>query len=202
MISSTGPRLSFFDAHSVPSTRTPRLAQALVHSGLCPRFKSSQQTYLFKRLVEHWLETLPASTSRADQLTIAMRYRCHKTAHYLCDQVFVSRTSPAATTATALLCASKLSRSDLRSLLAKYIDDHRTSHVWQLIASRKTKIRTQVRDVALALLLHHEKLDPREFGFIELQADELTLYRDHSLGFADESSREQAHRIARKRLGV
>ena len=76
------------------------------------------------------------------------------------------------------------------------LEDDRVAHGWQMIPSQKTRIRTEVRDVALAVLLHHHGVDPRSVGFEQLQADPLLLYRDHSLGFADQAARSDCRRRA------
>jgi hypothetical protein len=102
----------------------------------------------------------------------------------------------------ALLCASTLGRPHLERLLVERVSDNRTAHVWQLIASRKIKIRTQVSDVAVALMLHQQGIDPRNAGFAELQADPFVVFREHSLGFSSESERRNAYVKAQKLLGI
>ncbi|MFK8115422.1 MAG: hypothetical protein AB8B91_24710, partial [Rubripirellula sp.] len=127
-----------------------------------------------------------------ERLLASMRYQCRVLVSELCDGVFQDPQSPAATQVTALLCAAAIGRNDIELQARNKLQDERTAHVWQLIAARKTKIRTQVRDVALALLLQHHGIDPRKAGFTELQADPLLVFRDHSLGFADEEARQRA----------
>ncbi len=131
-----------------------------------------------------------------------MRYQCDSLARQLANQTLADDSATAAAQATAMLCASVLGDDDLSAYLRPRLDDARIAHEWQLIPSRKTKIRTQIRDVAMALLLHQQGIDPRQVGFVELQADELMLYRDHSLGFADDKQRAAAHAEGRQRLGL
>lgn len=129
-----------------------------------------------------------------------MRYGCHDRAKELCRGVFADLDAPPATQVMAMLCASAIDMSDSEALLRSRLTDQRTAHVWQLIISRKVKIRTQVRDVALALLLHQRGIDPRTVGFNELQADPLLIFRDQSLGFPDDQSRQLTHRQGMEQL--
>lgn len=179
-----------------------RILNSLSHSGLGPSRTTGGDRLVIERLVGRWLENHLQVGIVRDRLLVAMRYRRHQLASQLCTTTLADYSATASAQSTAMLCATVLGHEDLRDKLIQRLDDHRTAHVWQLIASRQTKIRTQVRDVALALLLYQQGMDPRKFGYMELQADPLMLYRDHSLGFADDTSREAAHQLAREQLGL
>jgi hypothetical protein len=135
-----------------------------------------------------------------ERLLILMRYRCDETASQLCRDVLSDLNAAASTQVTALLCGLALGRSDIESQALLRLEDDRTAHVWQLIASRRKRIRTQVGDVALVVLLHQHGIDPRTVGFDELQADPRLVFRDHSLGFPDDRSRRDCRRRAMELL--
>ena len=197
--------LLFSDSLEVASRRpdlSASILNSLTHSGLGPLRVSGGDRLVIQRLIANWLSTHPKAGHARDRMMVAMRYECNFQASQLSRQTLADESATASALATAMLCACVLQHDDLVQQLSRRLDDDRTAHVWQLIASRKTKIRTQVRDVALALLLHKDGLDPRQFGFVELQADPLLLFRDHSLGFADESSRQDSHQQARAKLGI
>lgn len=197
--------LLFYDCAKPKANRTElssRILNALVHSGLCPSPDRAEDKAVLNRLVAQWLKTHHAIGDTRDRLIVSMRYDCQTAARETCDRVMSAPAASPSSLATAMLAASSLELDGIQQRLVARVDDSRTSHVWQLIASRKTRIRTQVRDVAVALLLHDRGLDPRDFGFIEIQADPLLTYRDHSLGFADNESRKRAHAVARERLGL
>ncbi len=181
---------------------SPNILNSLSHSGLGPSRAAGGDMLVIQRLVDQWIVVHPNVGSVRDRLLVAMRYQCQSRAAELSQRTLADNTAGASALATAMLCANVLGQDDLRQQLIARLDDDRTAHIWQLIASRKTKIRTQVRDVALALLLHDRGIDPRHVGFIELQADPLLLFRDHSLGFADDPSREAAHQKGRAQLGI
>ncbi|WP_442509740.1 hypothetical protein SH528x_001332 [Novipirellula sp. SH528] len=186
-----------------------RLMMSLAHSGVGPCLGDDEDDELVRRLIHEWLLRHRELGSVCDQLRIAMRYRCDSLAMELCHRILADPHSPATWQTTAILAASVLSAShagfaeselEFDSVLASRLADKRTAHVWQLIPSRKTKIRTQVCDVAMAMLLFRHQIDPRSAGFVELQADPTLIYRDDSIGFRDESEREVAHQQARRRL--
>lgn len=173
---------------------TSRLGLALGNSAMGP----NTNHHVVRRLIDRWVRTHAGDCPVRERLLIAMRYGCHDLAAELCEQTFSDPTASPSALVTALLSACTLGCSDLETHVRGRLHDSRTAHVWQLIASRKTKIRTQVRDVALALLLHQHGIDPRTAGFEELQADPLVLYRDHSLGFPNEVSRQASFARAKQ----
>ena len=179
---------------------TSRSCMSLSSSHLGPKAASQQESIILERIIDHWIVSQRERCPTRERLLIAMRYDCHQRAARVCSDVLADPDSAPETQVMAMLCASAIELGDCESLIHSRLDDHRTAHVWHLIASRKTRIRTQVRDVALALLLHHRGIDPREVGFQELQADPLLIYRDHSLGFSDDESRERTHHKAMERL--
>ena len=185
--------------HGLPNL-TLRVAMALSQSGLGPRTVLDIDSIVIGRLVDHWLRDNPNVGTKRDRLTIAMRYNCHQLAQQISRQVLGDSISAPSDQTIAMLCVSILGGTDLERLLELRLHDERTAHGWHLIASRKTKIRTQVRDVALALLLHHHGIDPRQVGFHELQADPLLMFRDQSLGFPNEEKRQEAYRAAEAAL--
>ena len=188
---------------------SPRIANALSNPSMGPELicdgedHHKEDSEIVCRLIGRWIESQSQTPSTRTTLQIAMRYRCDEQARRLC-QTTLANPSPAAATVTAMLAASAITTEDddeLTHELWRHVDDDRTSHVWQTIASKKTKIRTQVRDVAIALLLHRRGIDPREVGFAELQADPVFLFTDCSLGFADEATRRATHDRSMQRLG-
>lgn len=181
---------------------SPRIAMSLSNSALGPRIDDPIDRVVVRRLISQWLVNHQREGSARERLQIAMRYGCHDRAIELCDQVFANPATAPSTQVMAMLCGCVLKRPDIEACLIARLDDQRTAHVWQLIVSRRTKIRTQVRDVALTLLLHRHGIDPRSVGFEELQADPIFVFRDHSLGFGDDASRDVAHAKGAQLLGV
>ena len=188
-----------------------RIINALCNSGLGPRCQSGDEELVVRRLINHWISTHRGVATPREHLLAAMRFQCRDQAEKLCREVLADLNATPSSQTTAMLVANVLvttaadaavsSQNQIESELRRRLDDDRTAHVWQLIASRKTKIRTQIGDVALALLLHRNGHDPRDMGFKELQADPLLVFRDHSLGFPDEVARRDAQDRAHVVLG-
>jgi hypothetical protein len=184
------------DSRSDPLQQTnafSKITVSLSNSAMGPKLRDANDATVLRRMISHWIGNHPRRGTTRQRILIAMRYSCDQRAGELCDQVLADPDALPTSQVTAMLAASAMQRPNLRPQLIARLSDERTAHVWQLIASRQTKIRTQVRDVALALLLRLHQTDPREAGFEELQADPLLIFRDHSLGFANDASRAAAH---------
>lgn len=175
---------------------TTKLASLLAHSTIAPTVASDSSSVVLKRLIGRWIERNETTVAARQRLRIAMRYKCFETARMVCNAVFENADAPASSHVAALLCGSAVDLDSIDTRLQHALTDERVSHVWQMVVSRETKIRTQVRDVALALLLHREGIDPRSVGFSDLQADPIVVYREHSLGFALDADRAEAFRNA------
>ena len=171
-----------------------RLLNALSHSAMGP----DPQTHpvVFKRLMEGWLAHQSDPVAIRDCLLVAMRYECYSTAIELCERVWANQQASPATQVTALLVGNALGAIDIQSHALNRMTDDRTAIVWQTLGSKPTRVRTQVADVARVILLHQKGLDPRSAGFCDLKADRRLIYRAHSLGFADQKSREKSWEIA------
>lgn len=170
-----------------------RLMTALSNSAMGPDPKS--HPVVFKRLVEAWLRQQNDLAATRDCLLVTMRYGCYSMALELCERAWASQQASPATQVTALLVGNALGAIDLRSQALKRMSDDRTAVVWQTLGSKPTRIRTQVADVARVILLHQKGVDPRSAGFLHLKADRRLIYRDHSLGFSDQKSRERSWRV-------
>ena len=181
-------------AEELTTQLSSRSCMSLSSTHLGPKPTSRADQEVLSRLIDQWVVSHRRSCPTREQLLIAMRYGCEDRVRQICQSVFDDHDAAPSTLVMTMLCASSIGMTDCEGFMQTRLHDRRTAHVWQLIASRKTKIRTQVRDVALALLLHHHGIDPRKVGFQELQADPMLVFRDHSLGFADDQSRERTHR--------
>ena len=175
---------------------TPRIALSLSHCPMGPSITRSTEGIVLSRLIDCWIRDSGRLCGARERLLIAMRYGRREAAGEICRQVLEDESAPPAATVTGLLVGSVLQCDGLADRAKARLEDDRVAHVWQMIPSQKTRIRTEVRDVALAVLLHHHGVDPRSVGFEQLQADPLLLYRDHSLGFADQAARSDCRRRA------
>ena len=173
-----------------------RLMTALSNSAMGP--DPETHPVIFKRLIEAWLGQQSDPAAIRDCLLVTMRYGCYSTALELCERAWANQQASPSTQVTALLVGNALGAIGLRSQAVKRMSDDRTALVWQTLGSKPTRIRTQVADVARVILLHQNGLDPRSAGFHDLKADRRLIFRDHSLGFSDQKSREKSWAICDK----
>ncbi len=61
-------------------------------------------------------------------------------------------------------------------------------------ASAKTRFQTQIRDIALATVVHLAKQDPKEFGLTRLKPNSTQVFNTSTLAFENDASREEAIR--------
>lgn len=175
---------------------TPRIALSLSHCPMGPSITRSTDGIVLSRLIDRWIRESSRLCGARERLLIAMRYGRRDAAEEISRRVLEDDSATPAATVTGLLVASVLQCEGLVDRAKARLEDDRVAHVWQLIPSQKTRIRTEVRDVALAVLLHQRGVDPRSVGFEQLQADPILLFRDHSLGFADQAARSECRRRA------
>ncbi|MCS7470951.1 hypothetical protein NZK35_30215 [Stieleria sp. ICT_E10.1] len=172
---------------------TLRLVAHLSNPGSGPEALRDHERRVLSRLVGSFLADAPIDLR--DRLVIGLRYDCDQAVESDCRRVLNDPTESPSRIVTALLAASKLNfaAAEIDSWIASFSVDTRVSHVWRSMVPPKTTHRTQVRDVALALALHREGIDPRTRGFGALVADPILVYRPYSLGFESETARRRAH---------
>jgi DNA-binding phage protein len=93
--------------------------------------------------------------------------------------------APASSLVAIMLAMLSVAPEQLDEHLDRWSTDDRIAHVWQSVDSGPQKIKTRVRDVARAIELHRQGLDPREHGFNFLRADPWLVYAPYSLGFVE-----------------
>lgn len=67
-----------------------------------------------------------------------------------------------------------------------------SSYGGTLAVSGKAKYQTQVRDIALAALVHLAKQDPKKFGFNRLKTTSTQVFNTSSVSFEDDAKRSEA----------
>lgn len=135
-------------------------------------------------------------------LQIALQWECNLQAIRLAEAALdPSHASSAGNVALALAVLTRLQPEAAKKTLPDWVQDARPAQVWQIIATTRKRVQTQVGDVALAMLLTLEGVDPRKIGFEDLEADPLTIYREHSMGFENDRQRTIARQTAMQYIG-
>ncbi len=91
----------------------------------------------------------------------------------------------------ALVAVGKFGSEEEIPLAERFLTDT-TPYGVSVTVNRNTKARTQIRDVALVVLLHLTKQDPIEFGFKRMRSTPSTDLDPGALVFEDDAKREAA----------
>ena len=91
----------------------------------------------------------------------------------------------------AILTIAKLGDDKHLPILEELLDDQ---SVCQQRTDAKTKVttQTQVRDIALAAIIHLSGEDPKQFGFTQLRENPLSVFVSNTAGFANDQQRQES----------
>ncbi len=89
----------------------------------------------------------------------------------------------------AMLMIAKLGTEKHLPLLESYLDDNTRTTTRRI---NNVSFETQIRDVALAALIHLAGEDPKKFGFSRLQRHQQVVFSTSTLGFKDDDERQAA----------
>ncbi len=167
-----------------------------------PGSQRSSHDEALRRLVGVWIASPRATISDRDRLLIAMRYACRDQAIDICTRLLNQPHNDPRAIELALLAAAAMEHPSLANYLISYEVDRRTIHHCPSPRVPGTAFRTQIADVVLALRLYGRGLDPRSFGFANLQADPIFVFCPESLGFANSQDRHYAYDAAQHAIVV
>jgi hypothetical protein len=179
-----------------------RLRSGLLSANVAQRLNASPHCDALRQLVGNWLLATSHHYVNSTMLKIALVYQCEPVAMELAGQSLANQQTSPAGIATSLILLARLDPEKARVVLRHWVDDRRVCHIWQIVASRRRAVQTQVGDVATAILLYLDERDPREFGFTDIEADPDTIFRECSMGFEDEESRQRAYTEAHALLEI
>lgn len=90
----------------------------------------------------------------------------------------------------AIVTVAKFGNDSHLPLLEKMLQDQRVCGTWQI--NNNVNISTQVRDVALAALVHLSKQEFKQYGFDRIQMTQPWIFNPHTAGFEKNEKREEA----------
>lgn len=179
-----------------------RVRGGLLNPEVSSRLKDSPHFQTLRTLIANWLDVTSQCFINSTILKISLVYQCNDQAKSMAGRILRDRNSAPAGVASALMLLSRLEPAEAKRECAPWLDDSRVCHVWQVVAVRHRAVQTEVRDVALAMLLYLDGHDPREFGFEDLEGDPETIFRDFSMGFEHNAARGGARRASLKVLSL
>ena len=179
-----------------------RVRGGLLNPQVSTRLKNCAYASTLKSLVASWLQASSQNFVNSTTLRISLVYDCREQAEQLTELLLEDQGSSPASIATSLMILARIDPKLAQLECLKRLDDQRVCHVWQVVSVRHRAVQTEVRDVAMAMLLYLSGHDPRQFGFEDIEGDPETIYRDFSMGFENEEARLAAFKSCRKELGA
>lgn len=170
-----------------------RLYSLLMNRSVQQQIQNHGGQAVTRRLMDHWLSTGVEGHEAYMGFMICLNYELSETGLRLAQQALKTGKATGSRSLViqyAAYVVGKFGTIDDAQLLAEYLDEtalvsnHRNG---------KLQLKTQLRDIILAMLIHLHGLDHADFGFGKVQPNPLTVYAPYSLGFASEEMREQAH---------
>lgn len=141
----------------------------------------------YEKLLGAWIIRGDGTWTTYQSLLLALR-RDLKEGLALAEKVLRDENQPVNSKQYAVLTVGKLGNKEKHlKLLEPLLQDHS-------VCSQKTKrtLEVQLRDVALAAIVHLAGMNPKEFGFKRLQSNTAYLFVPNSMGFGDDQEREQS----------
>ncbi len=158
-----------------------------------PILDLKDHSVVVSRMIGAWINNTPSTTSPNHQkLRIALRYNQIDLTYRLIDHIFSDPHACPRSRTAALLAAHVIDHQDTVRYAMISLKDGRNASGLTLVRAPNHRIRTQVRDVGLAVLLQTRGIDPRSAGFTYLEADPILIFKSQSLGFRDQASRQAA----------
>jgi len=155
--------------------------------------RNDPQKELLRKLLAAWISGKLDKTSLYQGLMMAMQYDL-KEGLTPAKKILQGNNVHLHYRQYAILAIAKLGSADEIPLLEKHLDDKTPCSTHRVKKNNKTVLyQTQVRDVALAGLLHLSGEDPKKYGFDRLQKNTQMLFITSTLGFENDKHRNGAH---------
>ena len=141
----------------------------------------------FRRLIGEFILRCEGPTATYQGLNMSLRYNLPEGLH-AAERVLRDEQSLPFVRQYAILTVARFGNCNHLADLHRLINDH------QVCFTRRTTLRhsnfeCQVRDLALASMLHLLGRDPRQFGFVHLQRSENYVFQPHTVGFDSDEDR-------------
>jgi hypothetical protein len=139
-------------------------------------------------LLDVWTSVTRTDGPAFDRLLVARQDR-HPQAVEIAREILSDRETPAKQRQYALLALASSNSPEDDKLINDALND---SSPLDILFTKGLVIKSQLRDVALAVRIARNGQDPAEFGFNYLRPNECTTYSPSSLGFRDSAERKTA----------
>lgn len=169
----------------LPQKELPRFDE-LLRTGLTQKAIASNEA--FRLLVAKWTIATSTDGPALDRLLIAMQER-RSQAINIAREILQNDKAPAKEKQYALLALLTTKEADDEKLIEAALGD---SSALDILFSQGQLVKSELRDVALAVQITRKGQSPGAFGFKFLRANDSTIYSPSSLGFVDSAERDAA----------
>ncbi|QGJ69819.1 Hypothetical protein PBC10988_15060 [Planctomycetales bacterium 10988] len=139
-----------------------------------------------RKLLGAWIAQADDWSAGYQNLMLAMRYDL-KEGLLTAKTMLKENSQPPSQRQYAILAIGKLGTEEDLSILETLLSDVSVCASYRI---NNQAISTQIRDVALAVLLHRQDADLKDFGFERVRPSSQTLFSPYTLGFAKSEERE------------
>jgi HEAT repeat protein len=166
--------------------------QMMQHSGLVQQLNGNSQQEPLRDLVGVLIKRTADTSLAYQSLWISMQYNL---AEGLIPAAAIIRRGERQpyVLQDAMLAIGKLGSKEHIELLTPLLAND-TSLGNQFNRKVKKSFQPQVRDVALAVIIHLSGEKPQDYGFTAIQEDAVRLFRSNTMGFASDEQRQAAHK--------
>jgi len=145
-----------------------------------------------RKLLGGWIAISGGTWSGYQSLMLSMRYDL-KEGLIPARKMLKDGAMPQHYRQYAILTIAKLGGKEDVEFLKPYLKDKSVCTTHRVTKGKdKITYQTQIRDVALATMIHLSGQDPKKFGFSRLQANSSTLFNASTMGFENDEKRNEA----------
>ncbi|MCE9544030.1 MAG: hypothetical protein K8T25_00670 [Planctomycetia bacterium] len=178
------PNVSVSDAEGI------RIYQLFHQSQMVEELSGGAKEQPARRLLGGWIERTAGGNLAFQSMWLGMRYDLKE--GLVPAEILIKRTDQQPyVRQLAILAIGKLGTRSNTALLEPLLKDT-TSCDPNQEAQTRAKFRCELRDVALASIIHLHGKNPKDFGFERIATNPQTLYVQNTMGFADEAHRKAA----------
>lgn len=175
------------------SASTSQLYSLLNHATAHLSITTGKHSPVLIELLEAWVTCGNLTVSHYGMM-LALKYDLRKAGLQQAESIISQRPTSSSMLQYAIIAVGKYGDEEHIPLLRSLLDNKTVCHTWSNQALKKNgSIKIQVRDVALAIILHMTGRDPAKYGFKLLRENPETLYYVYTFGFIEDEEREAAH---------
>ena len=187
--------LLFVASESKLATNTTLFSQfysLLNYSSTKQMIQGSRHKDILLKMISQLVLKETSKTSHYYPIMLTLNYNMETTGLTLGRRLLKAQPASFSTTQYAAIAVARFGSQEDISLLLPHLKNVSVCHTWSNPQIQPGVIKTQVRDVILALLIHMTKQDHKEYGFELLRTTPTTLFHTYTCGFTTEEKREAA----------